>query len=64
MIAMNMTKETCQWGCSSQNGPEIINLITVRKRELSYSLPSAANFLFPEILCRCKSGLPVAIQKD
>lgn len=64
MIAMNMTKETCQWGCSPQNSTEIINLIKVRKLESSYSLPSAANFLFPEILCKCKSGVLVALPKD
>lgn len=64
MIAMNMTEETCQRGCSSRNGPEIINLSKVSKVELSYSLPSAANFVFPEILCRCKSGVLVATPKD
>lgn len=34
MIAMNMTEETCQRGCSTQNGPEIINLSKVSKVEL------------------------------
>ncbi len=50
MIAMDMTEETCQRGCSTRNGPEIINLSKVSKVELSYSLQFAANFVFPEIL--------------
>lgn len=64
MIAMNMAEKTCQWGGSTRNGPEIIDLSKVSKVEYSHSLPSAANFVFPGILCRCKSMVLVATLKD
>lgn len=64
MIAMNMAKETCQWGGSTRNGPEIIDLSEVSKVEYSNFLPSAANFVFPEILSRCKLRVMVATLED
>lgn len=64
MIAMNMAKETCQWGGSTRNGPEIIDLSEVSTVEYSHFLLSAANFVFPEILCKCKLTVMVATPED
>lgn len=61
---MNMAEETRQRGCSTQNGTEIINLNKVSKVEYSYFPPYAANFVFPEILCRCKSEVLIVTPKD